>query len=292
MSTGSIGESLAERVGRATELSSVSRRVRQVLSLVGFVAVWWVFYQLGVLNFEYFVSPVTTFYEFVEVLLGRPVTEGGSTIYLHAAYSTARVVVSVGVAAVLAVPLGLVVGTSQRWENLLYPALEALRPIPPIAWLPIAIILFPTLNVLVSGQSLGVPLPALFVVFVGAFFPIFTNTIEGARNIEIEYTRAAESLGAGSIDVFRHVVLPAAVPSIITGLSLGVGLGWITVVAAELITGGPGLGYIIIQASRLLNNQAVVIGMLAIGALGYASSALVQVLGRWLTPWSASTEQS
>jgi NitT/TauT family transport system permease protein len=228
----------------------------------------------------------------VEVLLGRPVTEGGSTIYLHAAYSTARVVVSVGVAAVLAVPLGLVVGTSQRWENLLYPALEALRPIPPIAWLPIAIILFPTLNVLVSGQSLGVPLPALFVVFIGAFFPIFTNTIEGARNIEIEYTRAAESLGAGSIDVFRHVVLPAAVPSIITGLSLGVGLGWITVVAAELITGGPGLGYIIIQASRLLNNQAVVIGMLAIGALGYASSALVQALGRWLTPWSASTEQS
>jgi NitT/TauT family transport system permease protein len=290
MSTGSIGESLAERVGRATELSTVSRRVRQVLSLVGFVAVWWVFYRLGVLNFEYFVSPVTTFYEFVEVLLGRPVTEGGSTIYLHAAYSTARVVVSVGVAAVLAVPLGLVVGTSQRWENLLYPALEALRPIPPIAWLPIAIILFPTLDVLVSGQSLGVPLPALFVVFIGAFFPIFTNTIEGARNIEIEYTRAAESLGAGSIDVFRHVVLPAAVPSIITGLSLGVGLGWITVVAAELITGGPGLGYIIIQASRLLNNQAVVIGMLAIGALGYASSALVQALGRWLTPWSASTE--
>ncbi|MFC6723895.1 ABC transporter permease, partial [Halobium palmae] len=180
------------------------------------------------------------------------------------------------------VPLGLVVGTSRRWENRLYPALEAFRPIPPIAWLPIAIIVFPALAL----GSFSVPLPALFVVFVGAFFPILTNTIEGARDVESEYNRAAESLGASSADVFRHVVLPATLPSIITGLSLGVGLGWITVVAAELLTGGPGLGYTIIHGSRLLQNQLVVIGMLAVGALGYASSALVEALGDWLMPWS------
>ena len=86
------------------------------------------------------------------------------------------------------------------------------------------------------------------------------------------------------------MILPATLPSIITGLSLGVGLGWITVVAAELLTGGPGLGYIIIQGSRLLQNQVVVIGMLGVGALGYASSAFVEALGGWLMPWS--TEQA
>ena len=226
---------------------------------MGFVAVWWLFYQFGVLNFEHFVSPWTTIVEFAGALAGQPLTEGGDTIYLHAAYSAVRVAVGVGIAAILAIPLGLVVGTSQRWENLVYPAFEALRPIPPIAWLPIAIIVFPA----VAIGSVSIPLSALFVVFIGAFFPIYTNTIEGARNVESEYRRAAESLGASQTNVFRHVVLPATLPAIITGLSLGVGLGWITVVAAELVTGGPGIGYIIIQASRLLNNQAVVIGMVA-----------------------------
>jgi NitT/TauT family transport system permease protein len=280
MSTGSTSERLVD--GFAESLPSPTRGVRKLISLVGFVAVWWLFYQFGVLNFEHFVSPTTTIVEFVGALAGEPMTEGGNTIYLHAVYSGARVAVGVVVAALLAIPLGLVVGTSDRWENLLYPALEALRPIPPISWLPIAIIVFPALAI----GAISVPLPALFVVFIGAFFPIFTNTIEGARTIETEYTQAARSLGASSGNVFRHVVLPATLPSIITGLSLGVGLGWITVVAAELLTGGPGIGYIIIQGSRLLQNQVVVIGMLAVGALGYASSALVEALGRWLTPWS------
>jgi NitT/TauT family transport system permease protein len=280
MSTNSVSERLVEQF--TGSLPSPVRGVRKLISLVGFIAVWWLLYQFGVLNFEHFVSPTTTIVEFVGALAGQPLTEGGDSIYLHALYSGARVAVGVVAAALLAIPLGLVVGTSDRWENLLYPALEALRPIPPISWLPIAIIVFPALAL----GSLSVPLPALFVVFIGAFFPIFTNTIEGARTIEIEYTQAAQSLGASSGDVFRHVVLPATLPSIITGLSLGVGLGWITVVAAELLTGGPGLGYIIIQGSRLLQNQVVVIGMLSVGALGYASSALVEALGRWLTPWS------
>ncbi|WP_256684683.1 ABC transporter permease [Halococcus qingdaonensis] len=280
MSTGSMSDRLVK--GFAGSLPSPTRGVRKLVSLVGFVAVWWLFYEFGVLNFEHFVSPVTTIVEFAGALAGQPLTEGGDTIYLHAVYSGARVAVGVVAAALLAIPLGLVVGTSDRWENLLYPALEALRPIPPISWLPIAIIVFPALAL----GSISVPLPALFVVFIGAFFPIFTNTIEGARTIETEYGQAARSLGAGSGDVFRHVVLPATLPSIITGLSLGVGLGWITVVAAELLTGGPGLGYIIIQGSRLLQNQVVVIGMLAVGALGYATSALVEALGNWLMPWS------
>ena len=280
MSTDSVTDRLGKRF--SASLPSPTRGVLKTLSLLGFLTVWWLCYRFGVLNFEHFVSPVTTIIEFAGALAGQPLTEGGDTIYLHAVYSTARVVVGVVVAAVLAIPLGLVVGTSRTWENRLYPALEAFRPIPPIAWLPIAIIVLPTLAL----GTVSVPLPALFVVFIGAFFPIFTNTIEGARNIETEYRRAAESLGASSTDTFRHVVLPATMPSIITGLSLGVGLGWITVVAAELLTGGPGLGYIIIQGSRLLQNQIVVIGMVSVGALGYASATLVEALGNAVMPWA------
>lgn len=281
MSAEVIFDRVDEYVGDAPPMT---RQFRRLLSLVGFVTVWWLCYHLGVLNFEHFVSPAAALSGFAEAILGQPMTEGGSTIYLHAAYSGARVAIGVGTAALLAIPLGLLIGTSTRWENRLFPAFEAFRPIPPIAWLPIAIILFPTLAV--AGGALEVPLPALFVVFIGTFFPILTNTIEGARGVEAEYRRAAESLGASRSDVFRHVILPATLPAIITGLSLGVGLGWITVVAAELITGGPGLGYVIIQASRLLNNRAVVVGMLAIGGLGYASSTLVEALGRRLTPWT------
>ncbi|WP_160133509.1 ABC transporter permease [Halococcus salsus] len=282
MSTDSVTDRLGEQLSGA--LPTPTRGALKLLSLVGFLAIWWLCYRFGVLNFEHFVSPVTTIVEFGAALAGQPLTEGGDTIYLHAAYSTARVAIGVVAAALLAIPLGLLIGTSRTWENRLYPALEAFRPIPPIAWLPIAIIVLPTLAL----GAVSVPLPALFVVFIGAFFPIFTNTIEGARNIETEYSRAAESLGASSTDVFRHVVLPATMPSIITGLSLGVGLGWITVVAAELLTGGPGLGYIIIQGSRLLQNQIVVIGMLSVGALGYASSALVEALGNAVMPWAAT----
>lgn len=283
MSTRSAGERFIEEFADAP---SLLRRGRQALSLLGFLTVWWVFYQAGVLNFEHFVSPTTTIAEFGDVLMGQPMTEGGETIYLHAAYTAARVAIGVGVAAVLAIPLGVLVGTNRTWGNVLYVPLEAFRPIPPIAWLPIAIILLPAIPVAAGGTATEVPLPALFVVFIGAFFPIFTNTIEGARNIENEYIRAAKSLGADSSEVFRHVLVPATLPSILTGLALGVGLGWITVVAAELITGGPGLGYVIIQASRLLSNQTVVIGMLAIGGLGYASSMFVQMAGERLAPWA------
>jgi NitT/TauT family transport system permease protein len=126
----------------------------------------------------------------------------------------------------------------------------------------------------------------LFVVFIGAFFPILVNTIEGVRNLDDEFRRAAQSLGANDRQVFRHVIFPAALPSILTGVSLGIGLGWITVVAAEIVAGNYGLGYITFQAYRLLQTDIIAVGMVVIGALGYASSAIVQRIADSATPWS------
>ena len=281
MSTRTVSERLGDGLGGLRE---VPRRVRQAGSIAGFLAVWWGLVAFGVLGFEFLPGPLDTLANLVGYLAGQPMASGG-TIYLHAAYSTFRVVLGVGVATALAIPLGLAIGTSRRFEDYVFPALELFRPIPPVAWVPISILLLPTLTVVAIEISLAV----VFVVFVGAFFPILVNTIEGVDTVDGEYVRAAESLGTEGTQVFRQVIFPATLPSILTGVSLGIGLGWITVVAAEIVAGNYGLGYTIYQAYRLLQTDIVLVGMITIGLLGYASSALVSRLGNRAMPWNERT---
>ncbi len=272
-----MSASTIEQIQRRFEGGTVplpGKRVRQLLSVLLFLVLWSALVRFGVLGFDKFVGPETTLAALIEALAGAPMTEGGETIYEHAAFSAFRVVVAVLIAMGIAIPLGLTIGTSRRWEDALFPALEVFRPVPPVAWVPIALLLMPTFR---SG--------VIFVVFVGAFFPILVNTIEGVKTVEAEYVQAAASLGAESRDIFRHVIIPATLPSIITGVSLGVGLAWITVVAAEMIAGGVGIGYIIFQAYRLLQTEVVAVGMIAIGVLGYVSAAAVHRTGHYLTRW-------
>ena len=249
--------------------------------MLGFLVVWWSLVNFGVLGFGFLSGPVATLRQFVTYLAGEPIASD-QTIYYHAAYSTYRVVVGLVLATAAAVPLGLAIGTSRRFEDYTFPALELFRPIPPVAWVPISILIIPAISL--AGFTLN--LAVLFVVFIGAFFPILINTIEGVENVEEEYIRAAASLGAEGRQVFRNVILPAAFPAILTGISLGVGLGWITVVAAEIIAGNYGLGYAIYQAYRLLETDVVLVGMVVIGILGYVSSALVNRIGNRAMPWS------
>ncbi|MCH7660079.1 MAG: ABC transporter permease [Euryarchaeota archaeon] len=271
MSTGTI-----DRLQRQFENGTVLpvRRVRQLLSIVGFFVLWSLLVRFEVLGFGLFVGPEQALETLLSALGGAPMTEGGATIYAHAAFSTARVVVAVALAMVIAIPLGLLIGTSRSWEDALFPGLELFRPVPPIAWVPISLLLLPSFR---SG--------VVFVVFIGAFFPILVNTIQGVETVDHEYVRAAESLGAESRQIFRHVIAPATMPSIITGVSIGVGLAWITVVAAEMVAGGVGVGYIIFQAYRLLQTDVVAVGMIAIGILGYVSAALVHRTGHRLNRW-------
>jgi NitT/TauT family transport system permease protein len=277
MSTRTASERLQDGFGG---LQRIPRRVRQGISVVGFLVMWWGLVEFSVLGFGFLSGPVETLQLFVTYLAGQPIASS-RTIYYHAAYSTYRVVVGIGLAAVTAVPLGLAIGTSQRFEDYTFPALELLRPIPPVAWVPLSILIIPVIPVFGFELNFAV----LFVVFIGAFFPILINTIEGVESVEEEYVRAAESLGAEGRQVFRNVILPAAFPAILTGISLGIGLGWITVVAAEIIAGNYGLGYAIYQAYRLLETDVVLVGMVAIGILGYASSALVNRIGNRAMPW-------
>lgn len=289
MTTGDVESSIETALdvdADSTFASDVGRFVLRAASVLGFLVVWWalVEFDVRILGFQFglFVGPIQTVQALVGYLLGEPMTRGGKSIYLHGLYSTWRVVAGVAAATLVGIPLGLLVGTSRQWEDFVYPAVETLRPIPPVAWVPISVLLFPTLSL----TALSINTAVLFVVFVGAFFPIFVNTVEGVQSVEEEYQRAAKSLGADQWNVFRHVVLPATLPSILTGVSLGVGLGWITVVAAEIVAGNYGLGYVIYQAYRLLQTQTIAVGMITIGALGYVSSAAVTVIANRLTPWS------
>lgn len=254
-------------------IESIPRPARIGVSIIALPVVWWLLIRAEVLGFGVFVTPTETASALVSYLTGTPMADG-VTIYHHAAYSAGRVLIGTTLAVSIAIPLGLVIGTRRRWDRWVFPALEFLRPIPPIAWVPLVLVLFPTTR---SG--------VIFVVFLGAFFPTLINTIRGVESIEIEYQRAAASLGASDRKILQHVVLPSALPAIITGVSIGVGIGWITVVGAEMITAEYGLGHVVFQAYRLIDMQSVVVGMIAAGALGGLSTGGVAVLGRRIAPW-------
>ena len=174
-----------------------------------------------------------------------------------AAASLFRVVVGFAVGAGLALPLGLVMGASPRAYALFNPLLQLLRPIPPIAFIPLAILWF----------GLGNP-PAVFLIALGAFFPVLMNTIAGVRNVDGLYLRAARNLGAGRATLFRRIMLPAAMPYILAGLRIGVGTAFIVVIVAEMIAVNNGLGYRILEAREFMWSDKIVAGMLTIGLLG------------------------
>jgi NitT/TauT family transport system permease protein len=194
--------------------------------------------------------------------------------------SLQRVALGFTVALLLGGGLGLLMATRPLVKQTFYPVLETLRPIPPLAWVPLAIIFWPT-------QELSIA----FVTFLGAFFPIIVNTVSGADEIDPRYLWAARSMGANRRVLFRRVILPATLPSLVTGASVGMGITWEVVVAAELISGGGqgggdgGLGFLVWNAYQGGDLPRVVVAMISLGIAGYVASALVRYVGDRLMPW-------
>ena len=175
----------------------------------------------------------------------------------HALISTGRVMLGFAAGVLVAIPLGVLVARTAAVEPYIDPILQILRPIPPIAWTPLAILWF------------GIGLEAIvFLIFLGAFWPMLLNTISGIREVPPILGRAAASLGASRRQILFTVILPASIPFLFTGLRLSFGSAWITIVAAELIASSEGLGYLIMNARRLLAAPDIIVGMLTIGLLG------------------------
>jgi NitT/TauT family transport system permease protein len=199
------------------------------------------------------------------------------TLLTHLVASMSRVYGGFALALAAALPLGMLIGRVKLVRQLVDPTIQILRPVPVTAWLPLSMIIF----------GLG-PRSALFLVFLGAFYPILVNTIFGVRSVEPRLFEAASMLGCTGSAQFFRVVLPAALPSIFTGMRLGLGFAWVVIVVGEM-TGVPtGLGAIIMEARQLSRTEIVISGMIVIGVFGFLSDQLVMWIGRRLLAWSPS----
>ena len=199
----------------------------------------------------------------------------------HVGSSLRRIFVGFAIAAVLGLGLGMLVGRFRLAAEAILPPLEVLRPIPAVAWIPLAILLFAS-----SEQSM------VFITFIGAFFPILLSTIHGVERLDRRLVHAAASLGAGPLSVFREVIFPGALPSMVTGLSIGMGTSWFSLVTAEMISGQFGIGYYTWESYTLQKYPSIVLGMISIGILGMGSSLLIRVAGRVAMPWAASESRT
>jgi ABC-type nitrate/sulfonate/bicarbonate transport system permease component len=202
-------------------------------------------------------SPVEIVLGFKDLLIiGVP---PGNLLHHHILYSLYRVALGYVIAALLAIPLGLLMGWSPKFLRMIRPLFELVRPIPPLAWIPIAILWF----------GIGIK-SAAFIIFLGAFFPILLNTISGVLSIHPILIEAARTLHAREKDIFLKVLLPGAIPSIFVGMRIGIGIGWMTLVAAEFtgVKEGYGLGYMIMTARDIQRPDEILAGMLVIGVIG------------------------
>ncbi len=254
--------------GTTTRGSRVALRAASVLACVG---LWHVAashrLNLGVVTFAN-VPPPAEVLDAAWLLLHSP------RLWSHLSSSLLRVGAGFVCATFVGVALGLLIGRIRWVHDSVLPPLEVLRPIPAVAWIPLAILMFPS-----SEGSM------VFITFIGALFPILLNTIHGVQAVDARLIASARSLGTRGWRLFTEVIAPGASPSIVTGLSIGMGTCWFCLVTAEMIAGQFGIGYYTWESYTVQNYASIVVGMLVIGALGMGSSALIRWAGQRLMPW-------
>jgi len=194
--------------------------------------------------------------------------------YQHIWMSVWRVTQAFFLATLLGVPVGLLLGWSRKFKQYLFPVFETLRPIPILAWVPLAIVMF------IATES-----AVVYLAFLASFFATALNTMLGVESIDESYIRAADCLGANQWQVFRHVIIPGALPFIFTGLQISIGVSWFSLVAAEMVSGQYGLGYVINTSYMMVRYPTIIIGMATLGIVGYATSAMVRIAGDYLMEW-------
>ncbi len=221
------------------------------------------------INFENVPAPLKVGAAFITHL-------GEREFYIHILVSLRRILFAYSIAVGLGILMGLLVGRSKHIRAMVLPYIEIVRPIPAVAWIPLAILMWPT-----EESSI------IYITFLGALFPIILNTVHGVDQTPEVLVRAAMSLGASRLQVFWHVVLPAALPSIAAGLAIGMGVSWFSLLAGEIISGQYGIGYFTWNAYSLINYPDIIVGMLVIGGLGSLSTYLVRLIMspalRWTT---------
>jgi NitT/TauT family transport system permease protein len=202
----------------------------------------------------------------------------GVFLHEHVLASISRVTLGFLAAALTAIPLGIMIGRYRIADSILGPVVEAMRPIPPIAWIPLSLLMF-------AGNIIGMQ---AFIIWVGAFFPILINTTTGVKRTEPVHIDAAKTLGANERQILVKIVIPSAGPEIFAGLRVGFGIGWMCLVAAEMLRGRVGLGYVIWTYWAIGRTAEVITGMILIGLIGFLITFAFLVVEKRLLRWRQS----
>jgi len=240
------------------------------LAILGAIVMWQVLshYQIiFFLSFENIPTPLVVGEQFLKLLATEE-------FYLHIGASMQRIAIAFGSASLLGVLIGIFMGRSKLFSNIMMPYIEILRPIPAVAWIPLSILMLPT-----EESSI------IYITFLGAFFPIVLNTLHGVEQTPKSLIRASESLGASKRSIMWHVILPGALPSIMAGLAIGMGVAWFSLLAGEIISGQYGIGYFTWNSYSLVEYPNIIIGMLTIGSLGTMSTWLVRKASKPALRW-------
>jgi len=249
----------------------VLSQIQHFWLLIAFLVVWQCVSVFGLRfnpQLDVMLPPPTAVFSAAVDLMGRGV------LVTHMLDSLKRVLLAVGTASVIGIPLGLAMGWFPRFRAAVDPLLEFVRPIPPLAWIPLSILWFGI------GDT-----QIVYIIFLAAFFPIVLNSMAGARDVDTYLVRAGLSLGAKPGELFTTVVLPAAMPNIFTGVRVGLGIGWMALVAGELVAAPTGLGYLINNARTLFRSDYILLGMVLIGVLGLLLDFIMRKLALLIMPW-------
>jgi ABC-type nitrate/sulfonate/bicarbonate transport system permease component len=237
-----------------------------IAGAVAFFGVWWLVAASGWVPAQFLPTPLAVVEQFV-ALTRSPFV--GYTLQQHLASSFGRFALGFGLAAAIGVPLGLLMGWFRWLDAIVTPLFDALRFVAPIAWVPFAALWF--------GTGIGGP---VLIIFSGAFPPCVINAYRGARYVEPRLIEAAQTLGTTHTRMILEVLLPASVPSIVAGLRISAGLGWQSLVGAELIVASSGIGYLLVRGQANISTSIVMSGMIAIGIVGFAIDALLRLFER------------
>ena len=233
--------------------------------------IWWAVAKMRWVSPIFLPSPADVWKQVIEVGING---FGGASLWQHVWISICRVFAAFLASCLTAIPVGLAMGMSRIFRGIFDPPIEFYRPIPPLAYLPLIIIWFGI------GETSKV-----LLIYLACFAPMALSTRAGVRSVSIEQIHAAYSLGATHSQVIRYVVLRAALPEILTGMRIGIGFGWTTLVAAEMVAAAAGLGYMILNASEFLVTDVVVMGIIVIGLIALLSDLLMRTVERRLVPW-------
>jgi taurine transport system permease protein len=258
---------------RRSWLARIPRNVRlSIATLLVLLVVWWAMTALKLISPLFLPAPQQVLHQLY--VIASPQGFMDATLWQHLAASLTRILIALLAAVVIGVPVGIAMGLNDTVRGILDPLIELYRPVPPLAYLPLMVIWFGI------GET-----SKILLIYLAIFAPVALSAVAGVRSVSQVRVRAAQALGASKLQVLRYVVLPSALPEILTGIRIGLGVGWSTLVAAELIAATRGLGFMVQSAGEFLATDVVIAGISVIALIAFSLEIGLRALQRKLTPW-------